>query len=154
VDHQRRAVIVEQRIRLALLERHVDSQHLDLEIAVLRDVQVRQIAGMAITGQHAVLVIARVEVRTGRLKRGLAFADRVDVHGVLAGLLILDGYLDQNAALGLREIGGADRLAALVLEVGVGDLRRLRTGGERKAGDQRGGAGKFPSVETFHVMPS
>src|SRR6478609_8312732 len=84
VDHERRAVVVEQRVRLALLQRNRRVDDLDRKLAALRHIKVRHVAGMALAGQDAVLVVARIEMRAGGLERGLAFADGMDVERMLA----------------------------------------------------------------------
>src|SRR3569833_2970183 len=52
----------------------------------------------------------------GRGERRLALADGVDVESVLTGRQALYRDIDQDAAWGLRQIGGADLLALGVLQ--------------------------------------
>ena len=94
--------------------------HLDRQFAALRHVQIRHVAGMALARHHAVLVVARIEMRPGGFKRRLAFADGMNVESVLAGRQPLELKLDQNASRRLHQVDIADRLAAGILELGVG----------------------------------
>ena len=150
VDHQRRAVIVEQRVRLALFQRDRRVHDLDRKLAALRHVQVRHVAGMALAGHHAVLVVARIEMRAGGFERRFALADGMNVEGVLARRQALDLQLDQDAGGGLHQVDVADGLAAGILELGVGhfggDCGRHRDG----RGQQGGGAGRPEQLQNTH----
>ena len=100
------------RVRLALLQRDRRVDDLDRKLAALRHMQVRHVAGMALAGQDAVLVVAGIEMRAGGLERRFAFADGVDVERVLAGRQALDLQLDQDAGRGLHQVDVAHGLAA------------------------------------------
>ena len=77
---------------------------------------------MACAGHHAVVLIAGIEMAAGGFERCLAFADRVEVKGMLAGRQALELKLDQDASGRLGEVDVADRLAALVFELGHGEV--------------------------------
>src|SRR5262249_10875769 len=80
MNYDRGAIRVEERIRLAFLQRDRRIQYLDRQLAVLRDMEVRHVAGMTMTRQHAVLLIGGIEVRASRCERGrLAFGGGMDM---------------------------------------------------------------------------
>src|SRR5262245_7666715 len=97
MEHDRGAAGMEDRVGLALVERDRGVDHLHLELAVLRDVQVRHVAGMAAARQEAVLVVGGIEMRPRRLEGRLALADGMDVEGVIACGRTLERKLDQHA---------------------------------------------------------
>ena len=94
-------------------------------------------AGMAVACHHAVLLVAGIEMRTGRLERRLAFSDRVDVERVFAGGQPVDRNLEQHAGLALDQFDRTNVLAGLVLERGA---RRLGRGRHGDTGDRGNGA--------------
>src|SRR5262249_25912542 len=118
------------------------------------NVQIREIASMALTREYAVLVRVRIEVRPRRFERRLAFADRMEVHGVLTGLHPLEHELDQEPAGRLHQIGAADECPVLVLELRVADHRRLSIRRQREAGEQQTCADKLHLRKMSHVLTS
>ena len=78
-------------------------------VSTVRNMEVRQITRVRASREHAVGVLFRVEMRTRGRERGLAFADRMNVNGVLPRLQILDCHLDEESAGCLDEVGGARR---------------------------------------------
>ena len=81
-------------------------------------------------------------MRAGGLERRFAFADGMDVEGVLAGRQALDLQLDQDAGRGLHQVDVADGLAAGILELGVGHFGGL--GRHRDGRGQQGGGARRP----------
>jgi hypothetical protein len=150
VDHQRRAVGVEQRVRLARLERDLAVEDLDREIAVLRHMQVGHVAGVALARHHAVMGVARIEMAPGGFERRLAFADGVNMEGMLAGLEPLDLKLDEDAGRRLHQVDVADRLAAGIPELGIGHFGRVDRQ-RHGPGQQRSGASRRQQVPNAHV---
>ncbi len=121
VDHERGAGLLKQRARLVLGERDVLVDDGHLELAARRHDEVRHVAGVvAVGGVQTVLLLRRVEVRTGRGEGRLALADGVDVEGVLARREPGHGQSDPHARAGFGEDGFADLLAIGGLELGGG----------------------------------
>ena len=112
MDHDRRAALLEQRIRLVLLQGHIGVDHRGRDLAVGRNAQIPHVAGVvAFPVPQAVLLLLRIEVRTRGSERRLAFADGVDVKGMLAGRQVLERQPQPDTGLGLRQRHGADVLA-------------------------------------------
>jgi cyclohexyl-isocyanide hydratase len=138
MNDDRGPVAVENRIGLAFLQRDCRVHDLDGQFAAGRRMDVGHVAGvMALRHHDAVLLAGRVEVAAGRGERRLAFADRVDVKGMGAGGQPLGRQGQQHAVRQLGELDRADVVAAGVLQVRAGVLRRRRQGGGREQnGDQ------------------
>ena len=107
---------------------------------------------LAFRRHHAVLFVAGVEVAAGRCEGRLAFADRVDVEGVLARRQSLDGKIDQHTVRRLRQVSFADFLALGILQWGACNLRgrRQRRGDEE---DRRKGARSYWIDDRHSVAP-
>src|SRR5262249_60677123 len=113
MNHDRGAVGVEERIRLALLERDRRIQYLDRQLAVLRNMEVRHVAGMTMARQHAVLLLGRIEVWARRCEGGrLAFGGGMDMERMLACRYSFERELDQDPGWGLQDVDRTDVLAA------------------------------------------
>src|SRR5262249_15771862 len=85
VNHDRGAGRVKERIRLAWLQRDGRIQYFDRELAVLRDMEVRHVAGMTVAPQHAGLFLGGIEVRACRVEgRRMALTDGMDMERMLA----------------------------------------------------------------------
>src|SRR5581483_123063 len=85
MNHQRRAVGVEHRIWLALVEGNVSVDDFDPQLAACRNVQVRHVTGMmSVHGHHAMLLVGWIEMPARAGERRLAFADSMDVKGMFA----------------------------------------------------------------------
>src|SRR6516162_11738743 len=116
MNHDRGALRAEERIRLAWLQRDRGIQYLDRELAVLRDMQVRHVAGMTVARQNAVLLVSGIEVGARRCEAGpLALGGGVDMECMFARRHSFDGKLEQDSGRSLQEIDRAHLLAALVV---------------------------------------
>jgi hypothetical protein len=73
---------------------------------------------MAFLGLQSMLLLLRIEVRTGTGEGRLAFADAVHVEGVLAGRQSLERHLEAHPGGRLRE---RDRAASAILRSAVAD---------------------------------
>src|SRR5262249_14732585 len=123
VEHERGAGRVKERIRLAWLQRDGRIQYFDRELAVLRDMEVRHVAGMTVARQHAVLFIGGIEVRACRVEgRRVALTDGMDMERMLARRHSFERKLEQDSGWSLQEIDATDLLAPLVVKHGLGSL--------------------------------
>src|SRR5579871_146519 len=66
MNHDRGALGVKDRIRFVLVERDGRVDHLHLQSAALRNMEIRHIASVADAGHHPVMSVAWVEMRTRR----------------------------------------------------------------------------------------
>src|SRR5262249_56286585 len=90
-----------------------------------------------------------------RFDRRLAFADGMDMHGVLTGLQVLDHEPDQEPAGRLHEIGAADECPMLVLELRVADHRRLLSiRRQREAAEEQTCANELHLTKMSHMLTS
>src|SRR5262245_47291199 len=112
--------------------------------------QIRQIACMTCADQHAVLLMVRVEVRSRGRKGWIAFANLVQVDSILTRLQILEGKLDEQTAAGLHQVGGADGITFLVLDLGMSHEARFGAHCGRKSGEQNTRAEKLHSNTSVH----
>src|SRR5215470_12309660 len=103
---------------------------------------------MARSAQHAVMGVGRIEMAACRFERGrVAFADGVEVEGVLARRQSFEGKLEQDARRSLRQRDRSDVLPVRILERGV---RRLRYSRDSQAHRQYGCRANTCEVLEFH----
>ena len=145
MDHDGRAVIVEE----ARIQHQLGVEHLDLQRARVRDMDVRHVADMhAAFGEEAVFVAARIEMSARRLEGRLALSDRMDMEGMRAGRQARKPGMQQRAVGGLDERDLANGLALRVGHRGPRPIRR--TGGLEGGGGQRGARQQADEIHGLH----
>src|SRR5262245_56634909 len=93
---------------------------------------------MTFAREDAVLLMVRIEMRPrGRERRRIAFADCMDMNGVLAGRQVLDVDLHQQTAGGLHQISTTDIISLLVLDLRVDDGTRLGSSRDNESAEQQ-----------------
>jgi len=125
MQHERRAVPVEEAAGLPLLEGHAPRQELDLQLPVGGNDHVREIADVgALRVLEAVRRLLRIEVAARRREWRGALALLVDVEAMLAGRHVVERRGHEHAVWRLCEGGLADGLAGGGLELHSKGRRR------------------------------
>jgi hypothetical protein len=134
VNHQRRAAIRKQRIRLAA-HRHVLVRDRRLGVALGVDGEVHHVAGVRALGVlHAVLLVHRVEVAARAGEWRFALRHRVEVQRVFARRQAVHIKIDRDAAaLDRRDHRHAHGITLGVLQINMLHLRRHSGGSDQQS---------------------
>jgi hypothetical protein len=119
MDHQRRASVGEQRVRVGRgAKRDIIVGDLRLRLAVRSDRDVQHVAGVvALRILEAVLPGLRIEVAACRLEVWrIALRVLVEVNAMLAGRQAVEVELDLDSAADGLDFGGADAVSLSILE--------------------------------------